>query len=69
MSLVDGQPFAATSMIGVIVLAGLVVHNSLLIIDFIQGYMKRGMPLSEVGAVRLRPILLAAFDIILGLAA
>jgi len=65
-----GQPFTATSMIGVIALAGVVVRNSLLIIDFVQDYMKLGMPLreavSEAGAVRLRPILLTAMAIVLG---
>ena len=67
--LVD-QPFTATSMVGVIALAGVVVRNSLLIIDFVLDYMKRGMPLheavSEAGAVRLRPILLTALAIVLG---
>ncbi len=64
------QSFTATSMIGVIALAGVVVRNSLLIIDFVLDYMKQGMPLhaavSEAGAVRLRPILLTALAIILG---
>ncbi len=64
------QPFTATSMIGVIALSGVVVRNSLLIIDFIQDYMKLGMTLREAvieaGAVRLRPILLTALAIILG---
>jgi len=65
-----GEPFTATSMIGVIALAGVVVRNSLLIIDFVMDYMQRGMPLreavSEAGAVRLRPILLTALAIVLG---
>lgn len=64
------QPFSAPSMIGVIALSGVVVRNSLLIIDFVLDYMKLGMPLleavSEAGAVRLRPILLTALAIILG---
>ena len=64
------QPFSAPSMIGVIALSGIVVRNSLLIIDFVQDYVNRGMPLheaiSEAGAVRLRPILLTALAIILG---
>jgi len=64
------QPFSAPSMIGVIALSGVVVRNSLLIIDFVIDYMKKGMPLheavSEAGAVRLRPILLTALAIILG---
>jgi len=64
------QPFSTPSMIGVIALSGVVVRNSLLIIDFVLDYMKLGMPLheavSEAGAVRLRPILLTALAIILG---
>ncbi|MBV1880699.1 MAG: efflux RND transporter permease subunit [Pseudomonadales bacterium] len=65
-----GQSFSAASMIGVIALSGVVVRNSLLIIDFILDYLKLGMPLreavSEAGAVRMRPIILTALAIILG---
>ncbi|MEY8204662.1 MAG: efflux RND transporter permease subunit, partial [Bermanella sp.] len=64
------QSFSAASMIGVIALSGVVVRNSLLIIDFILDYVKQGMPLreavSEAGAVRMRPIILTALAIILG---
>lgn len=63
-----GQPFTATSMIGVIALAGIVVRNSLLLIDFILDYRRRGHPLrdavTEAGAVRARPILLTALAIV-----
>ncbi|MGA7964833.1 MAG: efflux RND transporter permease subunit, partial [Gammaproteobacteria bacterium] len=62
-----GQPFTATSMIGVIALAGIVVRNSLLLIDFILDYRRQGHPLRdavvEAGAVRARPILLTALAI------
>jgi len=65
-----GQPFTATSMIGVIALAGIVVRNSLLLIDFILERRKHGLPLGEAvlqaGVVRLRPILLTALAIMLG---
>lgn len=65
-----GEPFTSTSMIGVIALAGVVVRNSLLIIDFVLDYMKQGMSayeaVREAGAVRLRPILLTALAIVLG---
>lgn len=65
-----GQAFTATSMIGVIALAGIVVRNSLLLIDFILDYRKQGYGLDEAvieaGAVRFRPILLTALAIILG---
>jgi multidrug efflux pump subunit AcrB len=64
------QAFTATSMIGVIALAGIVVRNSLLLIDFILDYRRRGYGLEdaviEAGAVRFRPILLTALAIILG---
>ncbi len=65
-----GQAFTATSMIGIIALAGVVVRNSLLIIDFVLDYRHQGMALREAileaGAVRLRPILLTALAIALG---
>ncbi|MHB0990408.1 MAG: efflux RND transporter permease subunit [Burkholderiales bacterium] len=64
------QAFTATSMIGVIALAGVVVRNSLLLIDFIVDYRARGYGLEqaviEAGAVRFRPIMLTALAIILG---
>jgi multidrug efflux pump subunit AcrB len=68
--LIMGAQFSATSLIGVIALAGVVVRNSLLIIDFVLDYQRQGMELRqailEAGAVRLRPILLTALAIIFG---
>ncbi|MCA9528714.1 MAG: efflux RND transporter permease subunit [Myxococcales bacterium] len=65
-----GQPFTATSMIGVIALAGIVVRNALLLIDFIVERRVAGEPLRasviEAGAVRLRPILLTALTVVFG---
>ncbi|MHB8622123.1 MAG: efflux RND transporter permease subunit [Sulfuricaulis sp.] len=65
-----GQYFTATSMIGVIALSGIVVRNSLLLIDFILEYRAAGHNLDEAvlaaGIARLRPIMLTAFAIILG---
>lgn len=65
-----GQYFTATSMIGVIALAGIVVRNSLLLIDFILDHRRAGHALNEsvlqAGIMRLRPIMLTAFAIILG---
>jgi multidrug efflux pump subunit AcrB len=65
-----GQYFTATSMIGVIALAGIVVRNSLLLIDFILDFRREGHALREAviqaGVTRMRPILLTAFAIILG---
>ena len=65
-----GVDFSATSIVGIIALSGVVIRNSLLIIDFIQDHLKQGMPLDEAcrlaGAVRLRPILLTTLAIVLG---
>lgn len=67
---ITDQAFTATSMIGVIALAGIVVRNSLLLIDFILEYRKEGKPLKEAvieaGKVRFRPILLTALAIMFG---
>ncbi|ADZ68702.1 efflux RND transporter permease subunit [Polymorphum gilvum] len=65
-----GADFSATSMVGIIALSGVVIRNSLLIIDFIQDNLRHSMPLDvatrQAGAVRLRPILLTTLAIILG---
>lgn len=65
-----GQAFTATSMIGVIALAGIVVRNSLLLIDFILDQRAKGHVLEDAviqaGLMRFRPILLTALAIILG---
>jgi multidrug efflux pump subunit AcrB len=65
-----GADFSATSMVGIIALSGVVIRNSLLIIDFIQDNQKQGMPLDkavrQAGAVRLRPIILTMLAIVLG---
>jgi multidrug efflux pump subunit AcrB len=65
-----GADFSATSMVGIIALSGVVIRNSLLIIDFIRDNLRQGMPLADAtrqaGAVRLRPILLTTLAIILG---
>ncbi len=62
--------FTATSMIGVIALAGIVVRNSLLLIDFILEFRRAGHDLQEAvlqaGRTRMRAILLTAGAIILG---
>lgn len=65
-----GIPFSMASMIGVVALAGVVIRNSLLIIDFVHDYQRRGHSLEEAvklaGSVRLRPIVLTASTVILG---
>ena len=67
-----GVDFSAASMVGVIALAGVVVRNSLLIIDFAQDYQGQGYALDdavrEAGKVRLRPIMLTTLAIALGTA-
>ncbi|TXT34424.1 MAG: acriflavin resistance protein [Chitinophagaceae bacterium] len=65
-----GAYFTATSMIGFIALAGVMVRNSVLLIDFINIRLKEGVPLKqsiiEAGAVRTTPILLTAGAVVLG---
>ena len=65
-----GAYFTATSMIGFIALAGVMVRNSVLLIDFINIRLKEGVPLQqaiiEAGAVRTTPILLTAGAVVLG---
>jgi multidrug efflux pump subunit AcrB len=65
-----GAYFTATSMIGFIALAGVMVRNSVLLIDFIDIRLKDGIPLKqaiiEAGAVRTTPILLTAGAVVLG---
>jgi multidrug efflux pump subunit AcrB len=65
-----GAYFTATSMIGFIALAGVMVRNSVLLIDFINIRLREGVPLKqaiiEAGAVRTTPILLTAGAVALG---
>ena len=62
--------FTATSMIGMIALGGIVIRNSLVLFEFIQGALKDQVPLKEAilqsGAIRLRPIVLTAATTALG---
>ncbi len=62
--------FTATSMIGMIALAGIMVRNSILLIDFVNIRLKEGIPLKEAvieaGAVRTTPILLTAGTVVIG---
>ena len=67
-----GAPFTATSMIGFIALAGIIVRNSILLVDFIRHGAAPGKTLREVlldaGATRFRPILLTALAAMIGAA-
>lgn len=62
--------FTATSFIGMIALAGVMVRNSVLLIDFIEIRLKEGAPLKqaiiEAGAVRTTPILLTTGAVVIG---
>jgi multidrug efflux pump subunit AcrB len=65
-----GAFFTATSMIGFIAGAGIVVRNSIILVDFIELRREQGMPLAEAvvdaGAVRFRPMLLTALAVVVG---
>ena len=66
----DPVMFTATAMIGMIALAGIVVRNSLILVDFITQAREEGLALKEAllqaGAVRMRPVLLTAGTTMLG---
>ncbi len=65
-----GAFFSATSMIGFMAGGGIVVRNSIILVDFIQLRLRQGMPLREAvidaGAVRFRPMLLTALAVVVG---
>jgi multidrug efflux pump subunit AcrB len=65
-----GAFFTATSMIGMIALAGIMVRNGILLIDYLEARLERDVPLKqaviEAGAVRTRPIALTAGTVIIG---
>lgn len=65
-----GAFFTATSFIGMIALAGIMVRNSVLLIDFVNLRLAEGIPLKqaviEAGAVRTTPILLTAGTVVIG---
>ncbi|MEW5700680.1 MAG: efflux RND transporter permease subunit [Candidatus Zixiibacteriota bacterium] len=65
-----GAFFTATSMIGFMAGAGIVIRNSIILVDFIELRLHQGMPLAEAvidaGAIRFRPMLLTAGAVIVG---
>jgi HAE1 family hydrophobic/amphiphilic exporter-1 len=65
LQLVSGIPFGAASIIGLLMLVGIVVTNAIVLIDLVNQYRERGMDVREAlrhgGARRLRPILMTAF--------
>ncbi len=67
-----GAFFTATSMIGFMAGGGIVVRNSIILVDFIEQRLREGMPLDQAvvdaGAVRFRPMVLTAAAVIVGAA-
>ena len=65
-----GAFFTATSMIGFMAGAGIVVRNSIILVDFIELRRSHGLPLRdavvEAGAIRFRPMLLTALAVVVG---
>ena len=65
-----GAFFTATSMIGFIAGAGIIVRNSIILVDFIELRLAQGVPLGEAvidaGSVRFRPVLLTALAVVVG---
>lgn len=65
-----GSYFTATSMIGFIAGAGIIVRNSIILVDFIEHQLKEGMNLKEAvvsaGVLRFRPMLLTAAAVVVG---
>ena len=65
-----GAFFTATSMIGFMAGAGIVVRNSIILVDFIEQRIAQGMPLAEAvvdaGAIRFRPMFLTAMAVVVG---
>ena len=65
-----GAFFTAPSMIGFMAGAGIVIRNSIILVDFIEQRVREGMPLAEAvvdaGAVRFRPMMLTAMAVVVG---
>jgi multidrug efflux pump subunit AcrB len=65
-----GAFFTATSMIGFIAGAGIIVRNSIILVDFIELRRRQGIPLAQAvidaGAIRFRPMLLTAAAVVVG---
>jgi multidrug efflux pump subunit AcrB len=69
--IITGTPFSLFTFIGVISLAGIIVNNNIVLVDYIKQLRERGMrrreAIVEAGATRLRPVILTALTTILGL--
>ncbi|AZR72700.1 multidrug ABC transporter [Anoxybacter fermentans] len=68
---ITGHRFSVPSIIGLIMLAGIVVNNAIVLVDYINNLRRKGLELREAilkaGPIRLRPILMTALTTILGL--
>ena len=68
---VSGTPLSAPVLLGVILLAGIVVNNAILLVEYVELARERGLPpaeaVVEAGAVRLRPILMTTITTVLGM--
>ncbi|MDR3256926.1 MAG: efflux RND transporter permease subunit [Endomicrobium sp.] len=69
--LISNQPIDMFTMIGMIMLLGIVAKNSILLVDYIQQQMRSGLSINDsivkAGTVRLRPILMTSFALIAGM--
>ena len=69
--ILTGTPFSLFTFIGVISLAGIIVNNNIVLVDYINQLRSRGLrrreAIVEAGATRLRPVILTALTTILGL--
>jgi multidrug efflux pump subunit AcrB len=69
--LLAGQPIDMFTLIGMIMLLGIVAKNSILLVDYVQQQMRAGLKIDDAivkaGAVRLRPILMTSFALIAGM--
>jgi HAE1 family hydrophobic/amphiphilic exporter-1 len=68
---ISGQVLSAFTMIGLVMLAGIVVNNGIILVDYTNILVRGGMPVREAcleaGVTRLRPVLMTALTTILGL--
>jgi hydrophobic/amphiphilic exporter-1 (mainly G- bacteria), HAE1 family len=66
-----GTPLSVTALIGVVILVGVVVNNSIVLVDYANQLRERGMDrveaVAEAGRVRLRPILMTTLTTVLGM--
>jgi len=68
---ITGQKFSMPSLLGIMILVGIVVNNGIVLVDFINQLRRKGMDMYsaiiEAGTLRLRPILITALTTIFGM--